>query len=201
MDAMHARISLRKPDGNDLPAIARLFVETFGGHPIASLPARLQHRFIAAHTEEGLTLLAVDGESGRVVGFAIGGRREDLDRARRRFIYRNAPALLYHALSPRGAALRVARAASRRDHSSPHAAYELRYLAVAADERGRRIGSALLAALESGIFAQRPYFVWVLAERPAALQFYARHGFDREHHIDGHVRLIKRPGRGALAPE
>jgi GNAT superfamily N-acetyltransferase len=194
MDAMQARISVGAPNGSDLPAIASLFVEAFGGHPIASLPPRLQHRFIAAHVEHCPTLVASDGASGRVLGFAIGGRRDDLDRARRRFIYGNALGLAYHALSPRGAALRVARAASRREHSSPRAACELRYFAVAADERGRGVGSALLAALESGVFARQPYFVWVLAERPAALRFYARHGFDREHQIDGHVRLIKQPG-------
>lgn len=193
MDAMQARISVGVPKDSDLPAIARLFVDAFGGHPIVGLPARLQHRFIAAHTAGCSTLVACDGETGRVVGFAIGGRREDLDRARRRFIYRNALNLAYHALLPRGAALRVARAASRRDHSSPRAAYELRYLAVAPDERGRGVGSALIAALESGIFSRQPYYVWVLAERPAALRFYARHGFDHEHHVDGHVRLIKQP--------
>jgi ribosomal protein S18 acetylase RimI-like enzyme len=193
MDAMEARISVGVPTGNDLPAIARLFVEAFGGHPIVGLPARLQHRFIAAHTEEPLTLVASDGDTGRVVGFAIGGRREDLDRARRRFIYRNALGLAYHALSPRGAALPVARAASRREHSSPRAGYELRYLAVAPDERGRGIGTALLTALEDGVFAHQSYYVWVLAERPAALRFYARHGFDPEHQVDGHVRLIKQP--------
>jgi GNAT superfamily N-acetyltransferase len=189
-----ATCTVRTPAVRDLPEIAALFVDAFSGHPIATLSPRLRHRFIAAHIAERLALVACD-ELDHVVGFTIAGRRSDLDRARRNFIYGNAVELAYHALLPKGRGLRVRRSAARSEHASPCTDYELRYIAVSAFARGRGVGSALLAALEAGALGNRPYYAWVLAERPATLQFYYRHGFGKEYQAGGHLRLVKMPTR------
>ena len=189
-----ATCSVRTPGVRDLPEIAGLFVDAFAGHPIASLPPRLRHRFIAAHIAERLALVACDA-AGRVIGFTIAGRRGDLDRARRNFIVGNAVQLAYHALLPKGRALRVMRSSARTEHSSPCTDYELRYIAVSAFARGRGVGSALLQALEAGALGNRAYYAWVLAERPAALRFYYRHGFGKEFQSGAHLRLVKMPAR------
>lgn len=191
--AAEETFSVRTPGAHDLAEIAGLFVDAFAGHPIAAMPERLRKRFIAAHVAEGLALVACDASTGRVLGFTIGGRRRDLDRARRRFIFANAVHLAYHAMLPKGRALRVRRKSSRSEHSSPCTDYELRYIAVSAFARGRGVGSALLRALEAGALGNRPYYAWVLAERPAALRFYYRHGFGKEFQADGHLRLVKLP--------
>ena len=65
---------------------------------------------------------------------------------------------------------------------------------MSAFARGRGVGSELLRALEAGALGNRPYYAWVLAERPATLQFYYRHGFGKEFQADGHLRLVKMPG-------
>lgn len=187
-----ARCSVRTPGARDLAEIAGLFVDAFSGHPIAALPRHLRHRFIAAHIAQQLALVACD-EAGRVIGFTIAGRRSDLDRARRNFILGNAVHLAYHALLPKGRALRVRRSGTRSEHSSPCTEYELRYIAVSPFARGRGVGSALLQALESGALGNRPYYAWVLAERPAALRFYYRHGFGQEFQAGAHLRLVKMP--------
>lgn len=195
-----ATFSVRTPGAHDLPEIAGLFVDAFSGHPIAALSPRLQRRFIAAHIAENLALVASDDATGRVIGFTIAGRRADLDRARRNFIYANAIQLAYHAILPKGRALRVPRSKPRAEHSSPTTEYELRYIAVSAFARGRGVGSALLRALEAGALGNRAYYAWVLAERPAALQFYYNHGFGKEFQADGHLRLLKIPPPRPNAP-
>jgi ribosomal protein S18 acetylase RimI-like enzyme len=192
-NAAEATCSVRMPGVRDLAEIAALFVDAFGGHPIAAMPPRLRRRFIAAHIAEKLALVACDDATGRIIGFTIAGRRIDLDRARRNFIFGNVVHLAYHALLPKGRALRVRRSKARSEHSSPCTDYELRYIAVSAFARGRGVGSALLRALESGSLGNRPYYAWVLAERPAALRFYYQHGFGKEFQSDGHLRLVKMP--------
>jgi ribosomal protein S18 acetylase RimI-like enzyme len=186
-----APFSLRAPTTHDLPAVARLFVEAFSAHPVSSLSTRLQHKFIAAHAEEHVALVAAEPLTSRVIGFAIGGRYEQLDRARRAFIYGNVIPLALHRLSRRDSGLRLPGRAPRSDRASPSAGYELRYLAVVAAERGCGIGSALLRELESDMLSDQPYYVWVLAERIAAMKFYLGHGFREEHRINGHVRMVK----------
>jgi GNAT superfamily N-acetyltransferase len=187
-----ATCSVRTPGARDLAEIAGLFVDAFSGHPIAALSQRLRRRFIAAHIAEQLALVACD-EAGHVIGFTIAGRRADLDRARRKFIFGNVVQLAYHALLPKGRALRVKRSGARSEHASPCTDYELRYIAVSAFARGRGVGSALLHAVETGGLGNRPYYAWVLAERPAALRFYYRHGFGPEYQAGAHLRLIKVP--------
>ncbi len=186
---------LRLATQNDLRPIACLFAEAFTAHAVSSMSMKLQQKFIALHAQLCLTLVAADLKTGRVLGFAIGGRHEQLDRARQAFIHGNVIPLALHALSRsdtyRGAYLRLPRRSSRRERASPSAGHELRYLAVAADGRGCGIGSALLVAMEREMLLDQPYFVWALAERAAALRFYLRHGFREEYRIDGHVRLIK----------
>jgi GNAT superfamily N-acetyltransferase len=186
-----ASFSLRSPTVLDWPAIARLFVEAFSAHPVSSLSTRLQHKFIAAHAEEHVALVAADPSTGRVIGFAIGGRHEQLDRARRAFIYGNVIPLALHRLSHRDSGLRLPSRAPRSERASHHAGHELRYLAVAATERGCGIGSALLAALEKELLSGEPYYVWVMAHRASAMQFYLRHGFREEYQSNGHVRMVK----------
>lgn len=191
-DLAQATCFVRTPGARDLAEIAGLFVDAFAGHPVAGLSPRLRHRFIAAHVAEGLALVASDA-AGHVIGFTIAGRRADLDRARRNFIYGNIVHLAYHALLPKGRALRVKRSAARCEHSSPCTEYELRYIAVSPFARGRGVGTALLRTLEAGALGNRPYYAWVLAERPAALRFYYRHGFGQEFQAGAHLRLVKVP--------
>lgn len=186
-----ASFSLRSPTALEWPAVARLFVEAFSAHPVSSLSIRLQHKFIAAHAEERVALVAVAPSTGRVIGFAIGGRQEQLDRARRAFIYGNVIPLALHRLSHRDSGLRLPSRAPRSERASLRAGYELRYLAVAATERGCGIGSALLCALEKEMLSGQPYYVWVMAHRAAAMQFYLRHGFREEYQTNGHVRMVK----------
>lgn len=192
-----APFSLRLATYHDLPSIARLFVEAFGAHPVASLSLPLRHKFISAHVAERITLVAVDLATDSAIGFAIGGAHEQLDRARQAFIHSNVVPLALHALVRRStlldrAHLRLPGRASRSQRASPGAGHELRYLAVAAGARGCGIGSALLRAFEAEmLLVDQPYFVWVLGERAAAMQFYVHHGFREEYQIDGHVRMIK----------
>jgi len=195
-----ATFTVRAPGTGDLAEIARLFVEAFAGHPIAVLSPRLRNRFIAAHIAEGLALVACDDATGCAIGFTIAGRRTDLDRARRTFIYANVVQLAYHAMLPKGRGLRAGRGKSRSQHSSPRTEYELRYIAVTSMARGRGVGSALLEALEAGALGNRPYYAWVHTERPAALQFYSQHGFGEEYQVDGHLRLLKIPPIRSIAP-
>jgi GNAT superfamily N-acetyltransferase len=195
----HAPFDLRLANRSDLRSIAQLFAEAFAAHAVSSLSTALQQKFIAMHAQFSVTLVAADLETDRVLGFAIGGRHEQLDRARRAFIYGNIIPLALRALTRgdtyRGAYLRLPSRTSRRERASPSAGHELRYLAVAADERGCGIGSALLRAMEREVLTDRPYFVWALSERASAIQFYLRHGFREEYRIDGHVRLIKGDSR------
>jgi GNAT superfamily N-acetyltransferase len=190
-----APFGLRLATRSDLRPIAALFAEAFSAHAVSSLSTALQEKFIAMHAQLCVTLIAADTETGRVLGFAIGGRNEQLDRARQAFISGNVIPLALHALTRRdtyrGYNLRLPKRTSRRERASPSAEYELRYLAVAADERGCGVGSALLLAMEREMLIDQPYFVWALAERAAAIQFYLRHGFREEYRIDGHVRFIK----------
>lgn len=183
--------SVRPATFLDLPSIARLFVDAFPAHPASSLTMALQHKFISAHSQECMTLVAADDSTGRTIGFAIGGRPEQLDRARQAFINGNVFPLAFHALRRRSTYLRLPSRAARSRRGSPGAGYELRYFAVADGKRGRGIGSALLHAVESEMPAGRAYFVWVLADREPTLRFYLRHGFREEYRINGHVRLIK----------
>ena len=193
-----APFSLRSANRHDLPSIAGLFVEAFAAHPASSLSIRLRQEFIAAHARGSGMMVAADLSTDRAVGFAIGGRHEQLDRVRQSFIHGNVLPLALHAVTRpdtylRGRYLRLPSRTARGRRASPCAGHELRYLAVAAAERGSGIGSALLRAMEDGILIDQPYFVWVLAERAAAMRFYLRHGFREEFQIDGHVRLIKGP--------
>ena len=188
---MQPRFSVVVPTWREVPSIARLFVEAFPSHPAAALATRLQHRFIAAHADEGIALAASELTSGKLIGMAIAGRREQLDRARRTFIYGNAIPLAFQALSPRGASLRAFRRVSGNHVPAPGTGHELRYLAVTSDARGQGIGSALLRTVEERLLHEEPYYVWVLAARASAMKFYLRHGFREEYRIDGHVRLIK----------
>jgi GNAT superfamily N-acetyltransferase len=190
-----APFGLRLATHSDLRSIARLFAEAFTAHKVSSLSAALQQKFISLHAHLCVTLVAADLETGRVLGFAIGGRHEQLDRARQAFIYGNIVPLALHALTRRetyrDAYRHLPKRTSRRQRASPCARHELRYLAVAADERGCGIGSALLQAMEREMLIDQPYFVWALSERASTIQFYLRHGFREEYRIDGHVRLIK----------
>jgi len=181
----------RLASAGDQSAIARLFVDAFTGHPIARLPKPIQKNFVAAHIDEGLALVDTDPTTGRVRGFAIGGKRESLERARRTFIYRNAVSLAFHTVFQRERVLRLPKPGARAHASSPAASCELRYLAVEPSERGRGIGSALLRTLEQTILREQPYCVWVLGARALALQFYLRHGFRAEFEVDGHIRMVK----------
>jgi GNAT superfamily N-acetyltransferase len=190
-----APFGLRLATQSDLRPIASLFAEAFTAHAVSSLSPALQEKFIAVHAQLCVTLVATELETGRVLGFAIGGRYEQLDRARQAFISGNVVPLALHALTRRDTyriyRLRLPSRVSRRQRASPSAGHELRYLAVAAGERGCGIGSALLVAMEREVLIDQPYFVWALAEKVAAIQFYLRHGFREEYRIDGHVRLIK----------
>jgi len=147
-----APFGLRLATHSDLRSIARLFAEAFTAHKVSSLSAALQQKFIALHAHLCVTLVAADLETGRVLGFAIGGRHEQLDRARQAFIYGNVVPLALHALTRRetyrDAYRHLPKRTSRRQRASPCARHELRYLAVAADERGCGIGSALLQAMQ-----------------------------------------------------
>jgi ribosomal protein S18 acetylase RimI-like enzyme len=175
----------------DVPSIVELFVAAFAGHPIALLAPSLQRRFVAAYVDAGLTLVALDRASGAVAGFAIAGRQDALDRVRRSFLSRNAPALIGPIVLTRLRSLRdVVRSATAERCGGGHSA-ELRYLAVAATRRGGGIGSALLLAAEERLLARQAYVVWVLAARAAAMRFYARHGFRETSRSDGHVCLVK----------
>lgn len=185
-----AAFTIRFPTGGDLPPIARLFVEAFDSHPIVSLSRNLQHKFVAAHVEERAVLVAADA-AGEVIGFAIGGSCEQLDRARRSFMHGNVVPLALHALRRRGTYLRIPAPNARVRRSSPLAEHELRYLAVAPAARGAGVGSALLGVLESDLLAGRPYYVWAVAHREGTLRFYERHGFREEVRSNGQVRLIK----------
>jgi GNAT superfamily N-acetyltransferase len=197
-----APFGLRFATPSDLRSVARLFAEAFSAHAVSSLSTPLQQKFIALHAQLCVTLVAVELETGRVLGFAIGGRYEQLDRARQAFIHGNVIPLALHALTRRetyrAAHLRLPSRTSRRERASPSAGHELRYLAVAAGERGCGIGSALLQAMEREMLIDQPYFVWALSDRASALQFYFRHGFREEYRIDGHVRLIKGDSRSEL---
>jgi GNAT superfamily N-acetyltransferase len=186
---------LRLATRSDLRPVARLFAEAFTAHAVSSLSPALQQKFIAMHAQLCVTLVAADLQTDRVLGFAIGGRNEQLDRARQAFIHGNVIPLALHALTRtntyRGAYIRLPSRTSRRQRASPSAGHELRYLAVAADEQRCGVGSALLQAMERAMLIDQPYFVWALSERDSAIKFYLRHGFREEYRIDGHVRLIK----------
>jgi predicted GNAT family N-acyltransferase len=85
---------------------------------------------------------------------------------------REASAIHRAAFGPGGQVIGCGRA-----HALAEAGwYQLRYMAVAPEWRGHKVGAHLLAALESAVLAERGTHI-MLQAREAAARFYERHGY------------------------
>jgi GNAT superfamily N-acetyltransferase len=180
-------------------AVVRLFKQAFPRHPASDLQDALAAEFLAGFARTATLLVARDASRDLDVGFLIGGHASILDRARKRFIFSNAPRLI--VLSLRNGALMRAIMARMSDPKPQtplkQLPYQLRYIAVSPQLRGSGVGTLLLDAFEQTLPEGAGYHAWTLSGTHGAEGFFRAHGFVREFALDGHLRMCRVHETGA----
>ncbi|MGH7738447.1 MAG: GNAT family N-acetyltransferase [Candidatus Tyrphobacter sp.] len=174
--------------------IVEMFRASFPRHPLAVLDPGLANAFLDAFAARNTLWVASNGNAPRAPGFLIGGETAALDAVRRAFIHEHAPRIAL--ASVRNRALRrlvIPRLLPAKSYGAARfRAYQLRFIAVDASERGTGIGSALVCAFEKGLADADGYHAWTMAGPTGAEGFFARLGFVRDFAVGAHLRMIKR---------
>lgn len=180
----------------EFAAVVQIHRAQFPTHFVSRLSKNSAARLFRSYVTEGCPLLIARSSNGDVLGYALGGHVGRLDRARRRFVRKNAASLAAGLLRGAGGQLvaaQVARSLSLGKKPAPPSStpYQLRYIAVRADAKRLGIASQLLSAFEAAIAPARSYHAWVLETREYAMDFYRRRSFTPETTLGRQVRMVK----------
>lgn len=186
-------ITIRKATSDDATVLVPLLVEAFAQGPVAEwlVPAPGERRWVyhdyfadvfQREVEAGKVDTTADRSAVAVWSFRVG--RQVIPRGRER--------VLQQVTGPyAGRFLRLERALADRHPTDPH--HYLAFLAVAPQERGKGIGSALLTAYHKQHVDPRGLSVYLEATSSGNQRLYRRHRY-----VDGPELVL--PGGPALYP-
>jgi GNAT superfamily N-acetyltransferase len=185
------------PCRTEFAAVVEIHRAQFPSHFVSRLSKASAARLFRAYVAEDCPLLIALTSSGDVLGYILGGQVARLDRARRRFIRRNAASLATGLLRGSGGRIvagQLAQAMGLGKKTAPPSStpYQLRYIAVRTDALRLGIASQLLSGFEAAIAPARSYHAWVLETRSYAMEFYRRRSFVPETTLGRQVRMLKK---------